>query len=594
MSVPPDQPPQAPSLRAQGAAHEPSLIASAPPSVHSNGGDVEKKSRNSLSSDSDTSPPPAVSADPEKKQGQPIQPQPFVRAHYKGWRWIAVLVAFNISAFLYALDNTIVADIQASTVETFGEVGKLAWLGSGFPLGGIATVLPWGKAYGIFDSKWLYIGALTAFAAGSALCGGAPNMNALIVARVWAGAGGAGMYLGVLNIITHNTNDKERPMYQALIGLIWGIGNILGPVIGGAFADSSATWRWAFYLNLVLLGAASPIYLFLVASYNPQPNTPLLQKLKELDWLGILLNAGVYASFVVLFTFAGTTWSWSDGRTIALFVVFGILLIAFGITQTFSILTTPQARLFPCDFLRDRTMVLLYIATCCSATAVFIPIYYIPLYFQFAQGDDGTEAAVRLLPFIFIFIFCVILNGVLMPKFGVYMPFYLASAILTTIGGALMYSLVDLHSSKSDIYGFSVLIAFTGLCLQAAYSITPVKVPPHRIPDAINFINSAQIGSIVIALTIIGTVFQNVGYQNIKEAVAGLDFTPEDIRAALAGTKSTILTSAAPDVKDRVLEGIVDAINDGYILVIVAGALMAVCAVFMKREKIFMETTAGG
>lgn len=53
-----------------------------------------------------------------------------------------------------------------------------------------------GKAYAIFDVKWLYIASLTMFAAGSALCGAAPNMKALIVGRVWAGAGGAGMYLG--------------------------------------------------------------------------------------------------------------------------------------------------------------------------------------------------------------------------------------------------------------------------------------------------------------------------------------------------------------------------------------------------------------
>ena len=53
-----------------------------------------------------------------------------------------------------------------------------------------------GKAYAIFDVKWLYIGSLTMFAAGSALCGAAPSMKALIVGRVWAGAGGAGMYLG--------------------------------------------------------------------------------------------------------------------------------------------------------------------------------------------------------------------------------------------------------------------------------------------------------------------------------------------------------------------------------------------------------------
>lgn len=57
-------------------------------------------------------------------------------------------------------------------------------------------MLDYGKGYAIFDVKWLYIGSLTMFAAGSALCGAAPSMDALVVGRVWAGAGGAGMYLG--------------------------------------------------------------------------------------------------------------------------------------------------------------------------------------------------------------------------------------------------------------------------------------------------------------------------------------------------------------------------------------------------------------
>lgn len=75
-------------------------------------------------------------------------------------------------------------------------------------------------------------------------------MNALIVGRVIAGVGGAGVYMGALNLVTLSTTNKERGLYIAGIGLIWGLGCILGPVIGGAFSTSNATWRWAFYINL--------------------------------------------------------------------------------------------------------------------------------------------------------------------------------------------------------------------------------------------------------------------------------------------------------------------------------------------------------
>jgi hypothetical protein len=61
----------------------------------------------------------------------------------------------------------------------------------------MVIVLTWerfvGKAYGVFDTKWVYIISLLNFVGGSALCGGAPSMNAEIIGRVWAGTGGAGM-----------------------------------------------------------------------------------------------------------------------------------------------------------------------------------------------------------------------------------------------------------------------------------------------------------------------------------------------------------------------------------------------------------------
>lgn len=92
--------------------------------------------------------------------------------------------------------------------------------------------------------KWIHISSVTLFTIGSAVCGAAPNMNALIVGRVIAGIGGAGMYLGNLNLISINTSMRERPVYMGGVGIVWGAGTILGPVIGGSFADSKATWRW--------------------------------------------------------------------------------------------------------------------------------------------------------------------------------------------------------------------------------------------------------------------------------------------------------------------------------------------------------------
>lgn len=118
------------------------------------------------------------------------------RRQVTGLRWILVCVAIFSGNILYGLDTTIAADIQAAVSETYSNVTQLGWLGVGFCLGSTVTILPLGKAYARFDNKWVFVGCLTMFAAGSALCGAAPDMNAMIVGRVWAGAGGAGVYLG--------------------------------------------------------------------------------------------------------------------------------------------------------------------------------------------------------------------------------------------------------------------------------------------------------------------------------------------------------------------------------------------------------------
>lgn len=130
------------------------------------------------------------------RSGTSSPKQPQRERQIRGLRWFLVCVAIFSANFLYGLDTTIAADIQAAVSEEYENVSQLGWLGVGFGLGSTVAILPLGKAFGAFDTKWLFIACLVMFAAASALCGAAPSMNAIIVGRVWAGAGGAGMYLG--------------------------------------------------------------------------------------------------------------------------------------------------------------------------------------------------------------------------------------------------------------------------------------------------------------------------------------------------------------------------------------------------------------
>lgn len=84
-------------------------------------------------------------------------------------------------------------------------------------IGGLAVAMPVGRLYGIFNAYWLYVISIVLFMAGSALCGAAPNMASLIIGRAIAGAGGNGMYVGVVTLVSVNTTDQERPTYLGLM-----------------------------------------------------------------------------------------------------------------------------------------------------------------------------------------------------------------------------------------------------------------------------------------------------------------------------------------------------------------------------------------
>ncbi|EGD97384.1 hypothetical protein TESG_04795 [Trichophyton tonsurans CBS 112818] len=512
-----------------------------------------------------------------------------------GWKWFLVCCVLYSSAFLYGLDTTIVADVQVPIVERFGSVDKLSWLGTGFSLGSVATILPIGALYNIFDIKYVYIISLALFEGGSALCGGAPNMNSLIVGRVMAGIGGCGMYLGVLNYIAIFTTLRRRPVYMGLTGIVWGAGAILGPVIGGSFADSPATWRWAFYINLVLAAITLPALFLLVPRHNSSPDGSVLSKFKELDIIGMILNGGVYFLWVMVLTFAGVTWKWNDGRIIALFVLFGVTLIAFILQQYFAVFTTPARRAFPGTFLRRRSLIILYISTCCSNSAFFVGAYYIPLFFQFTRGDSAIAAAVRLLPFVMVTITVIMSSGALMPVFGNYMPWYFISGVFLVAGSSLMYT-VDAQTPTANIYGYSVLLAIgAGAIAQAAYSVAAAKVKGVEVNQAVTFINLAQLGATVLCLAISGTIFQNLALRNLETALAQYgDYSREQLISAIAGAKSDILIHGTPEVKEAAINAIVSAMKNVYVSLIGAGGVVLVTSLFLKREKLFMKMEAAG
>ncbi|TPX13643.1 uncharacterized protein E0L32_005846 [Thyridium curvatum] len=507
-----------------------------------------------------------------------------------GIRWFLVVVAILSSIFLYSLDNTVVADIMPAAVETLGDAIDLPWLSVGFLLGGCTAVLPFGKLYGLFDAKWLYVGSSALFNIESALCGAAPSLQALIIGRVLAGMGGNGMYLGVMTLLSVNTSDRERPRYLSFVGLVWGIGTVLGPVVGGAFAQSAATWRWAFYINLVVAGLFAPVYLFLIPSYKPRAGTSVINLIREFDGVGTICSTGAIMTIVMAINFGGAMYPWNSGQTIALFVVSGALFLVFGIQQDYAILTSKSNRIFPSHFLRNPNAVLLYICASAVNAAGFIPIYYIPLYFQFTKGDSAIDSAIRLLPLIFVLSAAILANGHFMSRFSHFQPWYVGGSILALIGGVLLAHIGN-DTPIASIYGFEILVGLgTGAFIQAGYAVIQAVTAPADLAYAISYMMLAQLGGIAFGLSVAGSLFINTATAGLAVALPSISAT--ELQLLLSGTSSAYYHSLSEELRVQVVGIIVGAMNRVFILVYVSAAVALVASVLFSQRTLFRGAIA--
>jgi MFS family permease len=290
----------------------------------------------------------------------------------------------------------------------------------------------------MFSMKILFVISLILFEGGSAICGAAPTMSAVIIGRVIAGIGGCGVYVGGLTYISVLTTPHERPIYLGILMSVWGFGNVLGPIVGGSFAISHATWRWGFYINLPIAAIFAPGILFILPAINAMPDTPLSKKLRMQDWLGIVIFTAFCACFAMAGSFGGTLYTWNSGSEITLWVMTLVLLIAFILITIYHPFVPAESRLMPVQFMRTKDLVIIPLQAFLVAGSMMMSIYYTPLIFQFTKGDGPLQAGVRILPLICMIVFGCLFNGFAMPRFGYYMPWFVVGNILLLVGAALM------------------------------------------------------------------------------------------------------------------------------------------------------------
>lgn len=285
----------------------------------------------------------------------------------------------------------------------------------GYLLTQAAFQLLYGRVYANFSVKYTFLAAIGIFELGSLVCGVAPTSTAFIVGRAVAGLGGAGISSGALIIITHTVPLRMRPIFVGSLGAVFAVASVLGPILGGIFS-TKLTWRWCFYVNLPFGGAAIlAVLLLFKPPKRPQVDSiPLKEKLSKIDILGTLLFIPSIICLLLALQWGGSTYAWNDGRIIALFVVFGVVGIAF---LAFEYWKGAEATL-PLRMLTRRSVAAATWNCFCNGATFLTFTYYIPFWHQIVRNVNAADSGVSLLPFVLGVVIMAMLSGGLVSKFG--------------------------------------------------------------------------------------------------------------------------------------------------------------------------------
>ncbi|KAF2742530.1 MFS general substrate transporter [Sporormia fimetaria CBS 119925] len=369
------------------------------------------------------------------------------------WNLAVILIALCLTTFCVALDNTIIATAIPSITDEFHSLEDVGWYGAVYLLTTCALQLQFGTIYSMFSTKWVFLSALFVFEIGSLICGAAPNSLALIIGRAIAGLGSAGLFSGGLITIAFITPVEKRSVYIGLMGGVYGVASVAGPLLGGLFTNN-ATWRWCFYINLPLGGISAVIILLVLKLPSPNNGAPRHagQILKQLDLEGSAAFIPAIICLMLSLHWGGVTYAWSSPRIIALLTLFSLLTLAFIAIQIWK----RDLATVPPKMISQRTMAGGSAFAFLLGGSFFLLVYYIPVWLQAILGNSPIRSGINTLPFLISQIASMMVTGAIIPHVGHYMPFLFLSSIFMSIGAGLLTTFT-VHIATSKWIGYTIL-----------------------------------------------------------------------------------------------------------------------------------------
>ncbi len=482
-----------------------------------------------------------------------------------------ILVVFSglmLGMLLAALDQTVVATALPTIVGDLGGLMHLSWVVTAYLLASTATTPLWGKIGDLYGRKAVLLLTIVIFLAGSALCGLARSMTALIAFRAFQGLGAGGLMSLAMAVIGDIVSPRERGRYQGYTQAVFTLASVAGPLIGGFFVDH-LSWRWVFYVNL-------PVGLVALAMIGAVLHLPAQRTPHRIDYLGaVLLVAGV-CCLLLITVWGGDQYAWSSPQILGLAAAALALIAAFLLQERRAAEPVLPLRLFRNPVFAVVTAVLL-LASC----ALFAAITFLPMFLQIVTGANATHSGLLLLPMMLGITFAAIVSGRVITRTGRYKIFPVLGLALTTLA-MYLFSTMDGETSRTTASLYMVVLGL-GFGMVTQVLILAVQ----------NAVDRRDLGTATASANFFRSLGGSVGVAVFGAVLASQlrYWLPRQVPGGLAGDldTSTLLSSPARihALPAAAREGVAQAVAHGVSAVFLVAtpiAALALLLVFFLKE----------
>ena len=294
-----------------------------------------------------------------------------------------VVAALMLTTGLAAIDATIVATAVPQIVHDLRGFAKFPWLFSLYLLTQAVLVPIYGRLADIFGRKPLLLFGIGVFLVASVLCGIAWSMVSLIAFRGLQGIG-AGAFIPMTTTIVGDLYEPaQRGRIQGYLSSVWGVTAVIGPTVGGLFAQYW-TWRGIFFLNIPIgIGATWMLHRYLRERVE--------KKEHRIDVAGALVLAVGLSALILALLEGGVSWAWLSAPSVVLFAAAAILLVAF-----VPIERRAAEPILPLWIFRRRILVSTNLAGLAIGAILIGQTSYVPTYAQRVGGVGAVVAGLAM------------------------------------------------------------------------------------------------------------------------------------------------------------------------------------------------------